>query len=628
MLDSSKLENVKTRENKTIAACPACRAAGDDNKGEHLVIYSNGKFGCIAHEGDSLHRKDIFSLVGIPDKPVTPSPKPRRRIAKIYDYTDKDGELIHQTVRYEPKGFSQRRPDGKDKWKWSLKDIETVLYNLPAIAKSDSQEPIWIVEGEKDADALSELGYIATTSPMGAKKWRDQYSKDLKGRRVILCSDNDKEGRKHMNDVAIKLQGVACSVSVIDIASVWSDCPHKGDVSDYIKAGKCVEELLNNAEAPSDEFMSRYDDTLELLASGEDVTTQQPAEVDADKFMDQLRGMYASTTENLDQMRARAKDAVFIMPGLALAGQYTIINAQYNTGKTLISLWLLSQRDREATSDYEIIYVNADDTFEGSIDKSELLETMGVHTLIPSEQEFDENKLYWLMQSAIENGEAGRLVFLLDTLKKWTDPNDKKGAREFNLLVRKFVQAGGTFIALAHTNKNKGSNGKSIAEGVGDWASDCDCNYIVDSIESASEQRKAVVFKIEKLRGPNSMEMTYTYDNTEGKSWRDRFNSVEQLGTGEAQSLRSDMEAGEKHEADMPIIKYLEDRIYNSTEPLSTSALCQKDLEDGKPSRYERERVLSTYSDSNRRGDHQHWKMRTGKTNGKVFSVLDTDQPF
>ena len=94
MLDSSKLENVKTRENKTIAACPACRAAGDDNKGEHLVIYSNGKFGCIAHEGDSLHRKDIFSLVGIPDKPVTPSPKPRRRIAKIYDYTDKDGELF------------------------------------------------------------------------------------------------------------------------------------------------------------------------------------------------------------------------------------------------------------------------------------------------------------------------------------------------------------------------------------------------------------------------------------------------------------------------------------------------------------------------------------------------------
>lgn len=628
MLDSSKLENVKTRGRKTIAACPACRAVGEDNKGEHLVMFDNGKFGCIAHEDDSSHRKEVFSLVGIPDKPVTPSPKPKKQLVETYDYTDKDGKLIYQALRYEPKDFRQRQPDGKGGWKWNIKGIDTVLYNLPAIAVADLQEPVWIVEGEKDANALSALGYLATTSPMGAKKWRDCYGETLRDRRVILCPDNDKEGFKHVHQVASKLQGVACSVSVVDIASVWGDCPQKGDVSDYIMAGKCIEELLNNAEPPSDELLSRYDDILELLASGEEISPHQPIEIDSDKFMSQLRGMYASTPDNLKRMRKRAKEAVFIMPSIALAGQYTIINAQYNTGKTLLSLWLLSQRDEAKTSDYEIIYVNADDTFEGSIDKSEMLETIGVHSLIPSEQEFNEEKLYWLMQSAIENGEANNIVILLDTLKKWTDPNDKKGAREFNLLVRKFVQAGGTFIALAHTNKNKGSDGKSIAEGVGDWASDCDCNYIVDSIESAPEQRKAVVFKVEKLRGPNAMEVTYTYDNTEGKSWRDRFRSVEQLGKGEAQSLRSDIEADAKHEADMEIIRYLENRIYNATEPLSRSALCQKDLDEGKPSRHERERVLFAYSDSNSRGDHQHWKMRSGKTNGYVFSVLDKDSPF
>jgi hypothetical protein len=34
----------------------------------------------------------------------------KRRISATYDYTDGDGELLFQAVRYEPKGFSQRRP--------------------------------------------------------------------------------------------------------------------------------------------------------------------------------------------------------------------------------------------------------------------------------------------------------------------------------------------------------------------------------------------------------------------------------------------------------------------------------------------------------------------------------------
>lgn len=36
-----------------------------------------------------------------------------RRIVATYDYTSLTGELLHQTVRFEPKDFSQRRPDGQ-----------------------------------------------------------------------------------------------------------------------------------------------------------------------------------------------------------------------------------------------------------------------------------------------------------------------------------------------------------------------------------------------------------------------------------------------------------------------------------------------------------------------------------
>ena len=56
-LDVSKLENVRTRGGKMIARCPACAEAGHDQKGEHLVINADGRFGCVVYPGDSADAK-------------------------------------------------------------------------------------------------------------------------------------------------------------------------------------------------------------------------------------------------------------------------------------------------------------------------------------------------------------------------------------------------------------------------------------------------------------------------------------------------------------------------------------------------------------------------------------------
>lgn len=76
MLDISRLEHVRFKGDKLIAACPACRAAGHDSRGDHLIIYrgedgthTNGLYGCVANEGDPIHRSEIFSLIGIKDDP-------------------------------------------------------------------------------------------------------------------------------------------------------------------------------------------------------------------------------------------------------------------------------------------------------------------------------------------------------------------------------------------------------------------------------------------------------------------------------------------------------------------------------------------------------------------------------
>ena len=42
--------------------------------------------------------------------------QPERRIVCEYDYCDADGKLLFQVVRFDPKDFRQRRPDGHGVW--------------------------------------------------------------------------------------------------------------------------------------------------------------------------------------------------------------------------------------------------------------------------------------------------------------------------------------------------------------------------------------------------------------------------------------------------------------------------------------------------------------------------------
>jgi hypothetical protein len=92
-----------------------------------------------------------------------------RRIVATYDYRDEEGTLLSQAVRYEPKDFSQRRPDGNGDWIWNVEGVRRVPYRLPElIAAVEAGGTVYVAEGEKDADALAKAGVVATTSPMGA----------------------------------------------------------------------------------------------------------------------------------------------------------------------------------------------------------------------------------------------------------------------------------------------------------------------------------------------------------------------------------------------------------------------------------------------------------------------------
>jgi hypothetical protein len=154
-----------------------------------------------------------------------------------YPYRDEQGTLIFEVVRFEPKSFAQRRPDGHGGWVWSLDGSRRVPYRLPELLNTVGA--VYITEGEKDADRLADLGLTATCNPCGAGNWRPEFNQCFSGRDVVILPDNDGPGLEHAAQVERALRPVARSLRVVWLPSL----PPKGDVSDWLEAGHTVSEL-------------------------------------------------------------------------------------------------------------------------------------------------------------------------------------------------------------------------------------------------------------------------------------------------------------------------------------------------------------------------------------------------
>ena len=176
--------------------------------------------------------------------PMTKTDTPLGRAAATYDYTDEGGTVLFQTARYnlpdDRKTFRQRRPDGRGDWEWGLGDVRRVLYRLPAVIEAiKRKETIYIVEGEKDAEALAALGLCATCNPMGAGKWNEEYTEALSGASVVILPDNDKPGSDHAQAVAQALHDKAACVRIVPLPNLRE----KEDVSDWLAAGGTRQDL-------------------------------------------------------------------------------------------------------------------------------------------------------------------------------------------------------------------------------------------------------------------------------------------------------------------------------------------------------------------------------------------------
>ncbi|MFA7295525.1 MAG: hypothetical protein WC042_02715, partial [Candidatus Paceibacterota bacterium] len=117
------------------------------------------------------------------------------------------------------------------------------LYGLPALLAGIGEGlPVYITEGETDADAVTALGGIAGTHGAAdngtGNHWRPWHTESLTGAtEVIVCQDRDKPGRDSAQYIARQL--LAAGIPTVRIVE-----PITGnDLRDHIDAGHGLDEL-------------------------------------------------------------------------------------------------------------------------------------------------------------------------------------------------------------------------------------------------------------------------------------------------------------------------------------------------------------------------------------------------
>jgi hypothetical protein len=240
-----RLDGVRANGSGWSARCPA----HDDRRASLSVAEGeDGRVLLRCHAGCEVVA--VVAALGMTERDLF-APREERtlsgRIVATYDYTDEAGALLFQVVRFDPKGFRQRRPDGAGGWIWNLDGVRRVVFRLPRVLEAaKAGGVVFLVEGEKDVLGLERPGLTATTNAGGAGKWGPEYAEALRGcKGVVILPDNDEPGRKHARDAARTLHDAGVPVKVLELPGL----PAKGDVSDWIKTGGTKKQLLELVKA-------------------------------------------------------------------------------------------------------------------------------------------------------------------------------------------------------------------------------------------------------------------------------------------------------------------------------------------------------------------------------------------
>ena len=225
---------------------------------------------CISEKGDKIlmncfagcRPEDITRAIGLEMKDLFSQnrsrPVPQRPPSIEYIYSDK----LKKTRFYRldkgewKKSFCWNHKDDNGKWQKGRGGCQVPLYKQHLLEKATDKDTVYIVEGEKDVDTMTDkLHFTAVSAADGAtkgntsNKWNSRYNKLFKGLNVAIVPDNDDIGRTYAESIAAELLPVAKSVKVIDLRNEWDTLRDKGDITDIYESdtpinGKTIAETV------------------------------------------------------------------------------------------------------------------------------------------------------------------------------------------------------------------------------------------------------------------------------------------------------------------------------------------------------------------------------------------------
>lgn len=243
-----------------------------DDSGGDIFDLIGGHFGIDVNADFAAVLSRCADLVG--RSPATPARRSKQEApidelgpaTAKWDYLDGEGKLIAVVYRYDP-------PGGKKEFRpWDAKRRKMAppeprpLYNQPGMRAVDT---VVLVEGEKSAQALMELGLCATTAMHGANAPIEKTDwSPLAGKVVLIWPDKDKPGWEYADRASQAI--LMAGARTCHILYPPEDAPEGWDAADARAEGFDVGGFITHGPRMQMHLVDDDPDTLANAAGPEE----------------------------------------------------------------------------------------------------------------------------------------------------------------------------------------------------------------------------------------------------------------------------------------------------------------------------------------------------------------------